>query len=179
MYFNPLTPKDVIYTFLRVIHIVPFVISSVLASEDIFDNYRQGKEEILLNMPRWDRLDEFNWSFTQKTSELYVTKSEENLPFPPTATWRSSKSCFCRNFDKIAVRIPGTQILKYFYKWQEGLVFRAADDVIDCSASIWLDNGHKMALVAWKSVFFWWKFGNQRVKLESEFNGAILLRYLI
>ena len=29
-----------------------------------------------------------------------------------------------------------TQILKYFYKWQEGLVCRAANDVIDCSASI-------------------------------------------
>ena len=40
------------YTFLRVIHIVPFVTSSVLASEDIFDNYQQGKEEILLNIPR-------------------------------------------------------------------------------------------------------------------------------
>ena len=40
------------FTLLRAIHIVPFVTSSVLASEDVFDNYRQGKKEILLNMPR-------------------------------------------------------------------------------------------------------------------------------
>ena len=54
-----------------------------------------------------------------------------------------------------------TQILKYFYKWPEGLVFRAADDVIDCSASIWLDNGHKMAFVPLKKRFF---CGNLGVK---------------
>ena len=53
-----------------------------------------------------------------------------------------------KNYVEISISAHArTQILKYFYKWQEGLVFRAADGVIDCSASIWLDNGHKMAFV--------------------------------
>ena len=59
-----------------------------------------------------------------------------------------------KNYVEISISAHAqTQILKYFYKWQEGSVFQAADNVIDCSASIWLDNGHKMAFVPWKSIF--------------------------
>ena len=56
----------------------------------------------------------------------------------------------CRNFNQCACTNSNSQIL---LQMARGFSFPSCGRCFDCSASIWLDNGHEMAFVPWKSVF--------------------------